>query len=52
MKGSVNRGNLWMRALIGEVAWASIQIKASYFHAPLNRIARTDRVVPPRGAYS
>jgi len=40
MKGPVNRGNVWLRAIMGEVAWASIQTKASYFHAQFSRIAR------------
>jgi transposase len=40
MKGPVNRGNVWLRAIMGEVAWASIQTKASYFHAQFHRIAR------------
>ena len=38
--GPVNRGNVWLRAIMGEVAWASIQTKASYFHAQFHRIAR------------
>src|SRR5205823_7666782 len=40
MKGPINRGNVWLRAIMGEVAWASIRTKASYFHAQYNRIAR------------
>jgi transposase len=39
-KGPINRGNLWLRAIMGEVAWASIRTKASYFHAQFGRIAR------------
>jgi transposase len=40
MKGPVNRGNVWLRAIMGEVAWASIRTKASYFHAQFRRISR------------
>ena len=40
MKGPVNRGNVWLRAIMGEVAWASIRTRASYFHAQFRRIAR------------
>jgi hypothetical protein len=36
----MNRGNLWLRAIMGEVAWASIKTKASYFYAQFHRIAR------------
>jgi transposase len=40
MKGPVNRGNVWLRSIMGEVAWASIRTKASYFYAQFHRIAR------------
>ena len=40
MPGPMNRGNVWLRAIIGEVAWASIKTKASYFYAQFHRIAR------------
>src|SRR6266850_5786913 len=40
MQGPMNRGNVWLRAIMGEVAWASIKTKASYFHAQFHRIAR------------
>jgi transposase len=33
MQGPMNRGNVWLRAIMGEVAWASIKTKASYFYA-------------------
>jgi hypothetical protein len=32
MQGPMNYGNVW-RALMGEVAWASVETKASYFYA-------------------
>jgi transposase len=40
MKGPANRGNVWLRAIMGEVAWASIRTKASYFYAQYHRLAR------------
>ena len=40
MKGPVNRGNVWLRAIMGEVAWASVKKHATYFHAQFHRIAR------------
>src|SRR6266850_1772568 len=40
MQGPMNRGNVWLRAIMGEVAWASIKTKASYFFAQFHRIAR------------
>ena len=36
----MNRGNVWLRAIMGEVAWAGIKTKASYFYAQFHRIAR------------
>jgi transposase len=40
MQGPMNRGNVWLRAIMGEVAWASVKTKASYFYAQFHRIAR------------
>jgi len=40
MKGPVNRGNVWRRAIMGEVASASLRTKASYFPAQFRLIAR------------
>jgi transposase len=40
MTGPMNRGNVWLRAIMGEVAWASVKTKASYFYAQFHRIAR------------
>src|SRR5207248_7952438 len=40
MPGPMNRGNVWLRAIMGEVAWASVKTKASYFYAQFHRIAR------------
>jgi transposase len=36
----MNRGNVWLRSIMGEVAWASIKTRATYFHAQFHRIAR------------
>jgi transposase len=38
--GPMNRGNVWLRAIMGEVAWASVKTKTSYFYAQFHRIAR------------
>jgi len=35
-----NHGNVWLRAIMGEVVWASIRTKASYFYAQYHRLAR------------
>src|SRR5204863_9132116 len=40
MKGPVNRGNVWLRAIMGEVAWASVKKRATYFYAQFHRIVR------------
>jgi transposase len=40
LPGPMNRGNVWLRAIMGEVAWASVKTKASYFYAQFHRIAR------------
>jgi len=36
----MNRGNVWLRAIMGEVAWASIKTTTSYFYAQFHRVAR------------
>jgi transposase len=36
----MNRGNVWLRSMLGEVAWASIKTRTSYFSAQFHRIAR------------
>jgi transposase len=33
MTGPMNRGNVWLRSILGEVAWASIKTRTSYFSA-------------------
>jgi transposase len=40
MPAPMNRGNVWLRSITGEVAWASVKTKASYFYAQFHRIAR------------
>jgi transposase len=40
MAGPMNHGNVWLRAIMGEVAWASVKTRASYFYAQFHRIAR------------
>ena len=40
MKGPANRGNVWLRGIMGEVAWASVKKRATYFYAQFNRVAR------------
>jgi hypothetical protein len=40
MKGPANRGNVWLRGIMGEVAWATVKKRATYFYAQFNRVAR------------
>lgn len=40
MPGPMNRGNVWLRTTMREVAWASVMTKTSYFYAHFHRIAR------------
>jgi transposase len=40
MPGPMNRGNVWLRAIMGEVAWASVKTRTSYFYAQFHRVAR------------
>jgi transposase len=40
LKSPVNRGNVWLRAIMGEVAWAAAKKKDTYFYAQFHRIAR------------
>jgi transposase len=40
LKGPVNRGNVWLRGIMGEVAWAAIKKRETYFHAQFHRVAR------------
>ena len=40
MKAPTNHGNVWLRAIMGEVAWASVRTRTTYFHAQFQRLAR------------
>lgn len=40
LSGKTTKGNLWLRGVLGEVAWAAARTKATYFHAQYQRIAR------------
>ena len=40
MKAPVNRGNVWLRAIMGEVAWNAVKMRDTYFHAQFQRVAR------------
>jgi transposase len=38
--GTTTKGNTWLRALLGEVAWAAARTTGSYYHALFHRLAR------------
>jgi len=40
LSGKTTPGNAWLRAVLGEVAWAAIRTKDSYFRAQYYRLAR------------
>ncbi len=40
LSGRMTKGNPWLRAVLGETAWAAIRTKDSYFRAQYQRIAR------------
>jgi transposase len=40
LKGPVNRGNVWLRGIMGEVAWAAVKRTGTYFAAQFHRVAR------------
>ncbi|TME42313.1 MAG: IS110 family transposase [Chloroflexi bacterium] len=40
MKAPMNHGNVWLRGMMGEVAWASIRTRATYFRAQFRRLSR------------
>ena len=40
LSGKTTKGNVWLRGVLGEVAWAAARTKATYFHAQYQRIAR------------
>jgi transposase len=38
--GKTTNGNVWLRAMLGEVAWSSARCKGTYLHAQYHRLAR------------
>ena len=40
LKGPINRGNVWLRGIMGEVAWAAVKKPETYFAAQFHRVAR------------
>jgi len=38
--GKTTQGNTWLRAMLGEVAWAAARSKGTYLHALFHRLAR------------
>jgi transposase len=40
MKAPMNHGSVWLRAIMGEVAWADITTQVTYFYAQFHRVAR------------
>jgi transposase len=40
LSGQTTSGNVWLRAILGEVAWAIARAKGTYVHAQYHRLAR------------
>jgi transposase len=40
LSGKTTKGNVWLRAILGEVAWAAARTQGSYFSAQYHRRAR------------
>ena len=40
LTGRVNHGNVWLRGIMDEVAWAALKRKETYFAAQFHRVAR------------
>ena len=40
LSGKTTKGNRWLRALLGEVAWSAAHSEGTYLHAQYHRIAR------------
>ncbi len=38
--GKTTNGNVWLRAMLGEVAWSIARSKGTYLHAQYHRLAR------------
>jgi transposase len=40
LSGKTTRGNVWLRAMLGEAAWTIARTRGTYLHAQFHRIAR------------
>jgi transposase len=40
LSGKPTKGNVWLRAMLGEVAWSIARAKGTYLHAQYHRLAR------------
>jgi len=40
LSGKTTKGNVWLRGILGEVAWAAARTRGTYFHAQYHRLAR------------
>ena len=40
LSGKTTKGNVWLRATLGEVAWSIARAKGTYLHAQYHRLAR------------
>jgi transposase len=40
LSGKTTKGNVWLRAILGEVAWAAARKQGTYFSAQYHRLAR------------
>lgn len=47
LSSRITQGNVWLRGLLGEVAWAAIRSKGTSFHARFRRLVRR---MPPQKA--
>jgi transposase len=40
LSGKTTKGNVWLRGMLGEVAWSIARAKGTYLHAQYHRLAR------------
>jgi transposase len=40
LSGKTTKGSVWLRGILGEVAWAAARTRGTYFHAQYHRLAR------------
>jgi transposase len=40
LSGRTTKGNVWLRAMLGEIAWSAARTKGPYLHAQYHRLAR------------